>query len=114
MSIRTRLIDAIYGVATGSRRVRLLLAPLGGLGFFTVITLLVLLFLGIGKWLHLPAFPPWPWNLVIAAPLLTLGIGLAVWHRRPIPVEDQRLESLVETTVRPGHTPIVSAPTARR
>jgi hypothetical protein len=46
------------------------------------------------------------------------GVGLAVRHRGAIPVEDQRLESLVRShdsaVITRGHNPIVSASAAGR
>jgi protein-S-isoprenylcysteine O-methyltransferase Ste14 len=57
----------------------MLLAPIGGLTFFTLIVLGVLLFLRIGRWLRLPDFPVGPWNLALAVPLLALGLVFVVW-----------------------------------
>ena len=79
MSFRTRLIALHYSAATSRKKIRTLLAPLGALIFFTVIILMVLLFLRIDRWLHLPAFPVGPWNLALSVPLLALGLILVVW-----------------------------------
>ena len=79
MSWRTRLIDLSYSAATSRKQIRTLLAPLGALIFFTVVILMVLLFLRIDGWLHLPAFPVGPWNLALSVPLLALGLILVVW-----------------------------------
>ena len=79
MSMRNRLIDFYYAAATGSKKIRTLLAPLGALLFFTVIILMVLLFLRIDRWLRLPAFPFGPWNLALSVPLFALGLILVGW-----------------------------------
>lgn len=79
MSMRSKLIALHYSIATGSKKVRTLLTPVGAIFFFAVIILMVLLFLRIDRWLHLPAFPVGPWNLVLSVPLLLLGLALEVW-----------------------------------
>ena len=79
MNLRTRMIAFQYSVATGSKKVRTLLTPVGALFFFTVIILMVLLFLRIDRWLHLPAFPAAPWNLALSVPLLALGLVFVGW-----------------------------------
>ena len=79
MSWRTRLIDLCYSAATSRKQIRTLLAPLGALIFFTVVILMVLLFLRIDGWLHLPAFPVGPRNLALSVPLLALGLILVGW-----------------------------------
>ena len=79
MSLRTKLIDLLHSAATSSKKTRALLTPLGALLFFTVITLLILLFLRIDRWLHLPALPAGSWNLALSGPLILLGIILVVW-----------------------------------
>ncbi len=40
MSFRERWIEMLYRVATGSKRVRTIVAPIGALGFFTVLALI--------------------------------------------------------------------------
>ena len=79
MSLRTRLIALQYSAATSSKKIRTLLTLLGALLFFTVIILMVLLFLRIDRWLHLPAFPVGPWNLALSVPLLAVGSVFVVW-----------------------------------
>jgi len=79
MSLRTRLINLQYSVATGSKKVRTLLTPVGALFFFSVLILLALLFQRVDGWLHLPAFPVGPWNLALSVPLLALGLVFVVW-----------------------------------
>jgi protein-S-isoprenylcysteine O-methyltransferase Ste14 len=79
MGLRTRMIDCYYSAATSSKKIRTLLTPLGALLFFTVIILMVLLFLRIDRWLGLPAFPVRPWNLALSLPLIALGFVFAGW-----------------------------------
>ena len=40
---------------------------------------MVLLFLRIAGWLHLPAFPVGPWPLALSVPLLALGLVFVGW-----------------------------------
>ena len=79
MSLRDRWIDAIYRVATGSKRVRRILAPIGATGFFTVVTLLVWLSYLLDGWLGLPRIPARPYHLAVSVPLLIAGLVLVVW-----------------------------------
>ena len=87
MSLRTRLIDLLYRAATGTRRFRTLATFPGALVFFTLITLMILLFLRIDRWWHLPALPGRPWNLMVSLPLLVGGGGSG---------------GLVDSAIRPG------------
>lgn len=79
MKIRTRWIRLIYSVATGSRKVRLMLTPVVGLSYFLLATLFVITALLVGRLLPFPEFPPAPINFYLAVPLMTGGLGLALW-----------------------------------
>lgn len=79
MSFRKKWIDTLYRVATGSRRVRMILAPLGATGFFTILVLLVWLCYRLDGWLGLPRISCRPYNLAISAPLVAAGLLLILW-----------------------------------
>ena len=103
MSLRDRWINVFYRAATGSKRVRTIVAPLGAIGFFTVLGSLVWLFVSLDRWLGLPGFLPRPYNIVIAIPILVAGSLLVVWcnerflkaHGTPVPFSPP--PELVET-----------------
>ena len=73
------MIDIIYKVATGSKKVRNLLTPLGAIFFTLFITLLVLLALYIDQVLTLPRLFSAPFNFIFSLPILFLGLFLIGW-----------------------------------
>lgn len=79
MMFRERLIALFYNCATGSRRTRLLLTPIGPLVFLCFLLLLI----GVSRWvdhlLGLPRFPGPPLNMVLSFPLLVFGTFLTSW-----------------------------------
>lgn len=79
MGLRTNGINLIYTVATGSRKVRMLMTPVVGLSYFLFASFFVLLSFGIDRWLNLPSFPPAPIHQYLGFPLLILGLMLAGW-----------------------------------
>ena len=93
MSVRDRWINVFYRAATGNKRFRAIVAPLGAVCFFTVLGLLAWLFVSLDRWLGLPEFLSWPYNVVIAVPILAIGSLLVVWcnirflkaHGTPVP-----------------------------
>ena len=79
MSIRKKCIQFLYKVATGSRKVRLLMAPLGALAFFVLMTFFVVIPWLLDAWFGVPKLIPSPYHIVISAPILLVGITLVVW-----------------------------------
>ena len=79
MSIRDRWISLLHRTATGTKKTRTLLTPIGVVifgvftGFFVIMAVLV------DRWLAL--LWPFPSGLswLIAAPLIALGVGLTAW-----------------------------------
>lgn len=79
MGLRDIWIEAIYRSATASRRVRLLLTPVGPLLFFGLIVLLLWLGYCLDGWLAWPAFPPPPYNMAAGLLLGVPGVGMVLW-----------------------------------
>lgn len=79
MTLKTRWIHLIYTIATGSRKLRLLLTPVVGLSYFLFSTLFVIGALLVDGWLHFPRFPRSPVNLFASIPLILLGLTLSGW-----------------------------------
>ena len=79
MGIRDRWIGFLHRVATGTRKTRALLTPVGVVIFGVFTGLFVFLSLLMDKWLS----TPWPLssNLsrLMAVLFITIGIGLAAW-----------------------------------
>ena len=81
MSLRTKWINLIYTVATGSRKFRLILTPIVGLSFALFATMFVLISFLIDGWLELPQFPPTPIDLFLSIPLISAGLLLIFWSQ---------------------------------
>lgn len=88
MSFRERLVDKLrfefaietfYRVATGSRRQRTLLTPVGLLIFFSLIGLFMVVSLQGDKLLGLPKLLPASLSVLISVPVIALGLFLMLW-----------------------------------
>ena len=77
--LRTKLIDLLYKIATGSKKVRNLLTPVGAVFFALFITLFILLALQLDKLLNLPQLFSRPFNIILSLPILFLGLSLIGW-----------------------------------
>jgi hypothetical protein len=77
--LKTKLIDILYKVATGSKKVRNLLTPLGAIFFAFFITLFIFLALQLDQLLELPRLFSKPVNIIFSLPLLFPGLFLIGW-----------------------------------
>ncbi len=79
MDIRDRWISLLHRVATGTKKTRTLLTPIGVVIFGVFTGLFVILAVLVDRWLSLP----WPLTSVlswlIAAPLIAIGVGVIAW-----------------------------------
>ncbi len=79
MGIRDRWISLLYRAATGTKKTRTLLTPIGVVIFGVFTGLFMALAVLVDRWLSLL----WPLSSVlswlIAAPLITIGVGLTAW-----------------------------------
>lgn len=78
-AIRQQIINFVYGVATGTKRIRLLLTPLFALIFSSIVLLLIFASFYLDYHFELPKYTSKPFNLVFSVPLLIGGIALWVW-----------------------------------
>jgi protein-S-isoprenylcysteine O-methyltransferase Ste14 len=69
----------IYKIATGNRRVRNLLTPVGAIFFFSVVTLIVLASLWIDRLLAISNLIPEYWRSILGWPVLAIGLFLMIW-----------------------------------
>jgi hypothetical protein len=76
MSFHNKLINLFYKTATGSKKVRNLLTPMGVIFFFGLIALLIIVSFWIDELLHFPKFISYPLNIIIALPGLAKGLLL--------------------------------------
>ena len=79
MGIRDRWISLLHRVATGTKKTRTLLTPIGVVIFGAFTGLFVILAVIVDRWLSLlwPLSSGLSW--LIAAPLIAIGVGLTAW-----------------------------------
>ncbi len=79
MGIRDRWISLLHRAATGTKKTRTLLTPIGVVIFGVFTGLFVILAVLVDRWLSLP----WPLSSglswLIAAPLIVIGVGVTAW-----------------------------------
>jgi len=78
-SFRNKVINLFYKTATGSKKNRNLLTPIGVIFFFSLIGLLIIISFWIDKLLHFPKLISYPLNLSMSLFILTLGLFLIFW-----------------------------------
>jgi len=66
-------------VATGTRKVRTLLTPIGVVIFFSLVGLFIVVPLQVDKFLRLPKLLPRPLNVTVSVPILSMGLFLMLW-----------------------------------
>jgi len=79
MSIKTRWIDTLFRVATGSRRIRNFFTPVGALFFSLLIFLLVILALRVDRLLGLESIFPAPFHIILSLPVFLIAMILVGW-----------------------------------
>lgn len=79
MGIRERWIEFLRKTATGTRKTRSLLTPVGALAFFAFTSLFVLGGIIVDKVLHLPSLLPGGARLPVSIAVTALGAILAGW-----------------------------------
>ena len=79
MRIRERWIDVVHRAATGTRRARTLLTPVGVAVFGGFTALFVLAGILVDSMLALPNLLPESTRLLLAAPTLAVGLGCTAW-----------------------------------
>ena len=79
MSLLGRWTDLIYKTATGSWRVRLILAPLAAALFLSLIVSFILLSLAVDGWLCLPKASYYPLSPIIGSCLIVCGLFLMLF-----------------------------------
>ena len=79
MSIWDRYAEFVYRVATGSRRLRIILTPSAALLFYGFVALSVFASLWVDRWLSLPRWSFSWWSLGLSIPLSILGWLISGW-----------------------------------
>ena len=79
MSFREGWIDVVHRAATGTRRARTLLTPVGVAVFGGFTALFVVAGIFVDSLLELPNLIPESARLLLAVPTLAVGLGLTAW-----------------------------------
>ncbi len=79
MSLRDRWIIGVYRAATGTRRARTLLTPVGVAVFGGFTALFVFAGILVDSLLTLPNLLPESWRLPLAIPTVAVGLGFTAW-----------------------------------
>ena len=79
MGILERWIDWLHTVATGSKKRRILLTPIGMMLFASFTALVVLFALRVDRWLGLPRLLPERAGLWAGIPVTLAGMAAAAW-----------------------------------
>ena len=79
MNLETKWIDFLYRVATGSKKFRNLLTPIGAIFYILFTTLFVIAALQLDNVLNFPKFIAEPINTIFAVPIVILGACISLW-----------------------------------
>ncbi len=83
MNIRERWIKLLYRVATGTRKTRTILTPVGALIFALFTIMFVIAGVTVDRFFHLTPLLPERWQLLVSMPILAagvFGIGWSAFH----------------------------------
>ncbi len=79
MNPRSGWVCLIYTVATGSRRLRLLLTPIVALSYFLLALLFLILSFPLDRFFGFSGLLPPSVSMVLSVPLIFIGLFLAFW-----------------------------------
>ena len=79
MTLKTRWIDTIYRLATGSQKIRNFFTPIGALFYSLLIFLFVVLSLQLDRLLGIAQIIPERISIIIAIPIFFLALVLIGW-----------------------------------
>ena len=79
MSLKTRWIDFLYTVASGSKKFRNILTPIGAILFGLFTTLFVVAALLVDNFFNLPQLVPGRLNIYLSLPVILCGLFLMGW-----------------------------------
>lgn len=79
MTLKTKWIDILYHIATGSRNVRIFFTPIGAIFYGLLVFVFVFIALHIDKLIGLTNIFPKPLNIIISLPIFSLALFLLGW-----------------------------------
>lgn len=79
MGIREKIIEIIYKSAVSGGKTKIILSPLGGIIFFSLILFFISASIKTDAFLGLCGFIPYSVNIIVSIPALFLGLFLVLW-----------------------------------
>ena len=79
MSLKTKWIDVLYNIATGSRNVRNFFTPIGAIFYGLLIFIFVFIALHVDSLVGFPNIFPKPINIILSLPIFSLALFLIGW-----------------------------------
>ncbi len=79
MTLKTKWIDILYEVATGSRNVRNFFTPLGAIFYGLLIFVFVVIALQVDRLIGITAIFPRPLSIILALPIFLFALFLIGW-----------------------------------
>jgi protein-S-isoprenylcysteine O-methyltransferase Ste14 len=79
MSLKTKWIEILYNVATGSRKIRNFFTPIGAFFYALLIFSFVVIALQVDRLLGLTAIFPRPFHIILSLPIFLLALFLIGW-----------------------------------
>ena len=79
MTLKTKWIDILYNVATGSRNVRNFFTPIGAIFYGLLIFVFVVIALHVDRLIGLTNIFPNPLNIILSLPIFLLALFLVGW-----------------------------------
>jgi len=79
MTLKTKWIDVLYNVATGSRNVRNFFTPIGAIFYGLLIFVFVVIALHVDRLVGLASIFSNPLNIILSLPIFSLALFLIGW-----------------------------------
>lgn len=79
MSIKTKWVDVIYKVSTGSKNVRNFFTPIGASFYGLLVFLFIVIALYTDRLVGIINILPRPWNVILSLPIFMLALFLIGW-----------------------------------
>jgi protein-S-isoprenylcysteine O-methyltransferase Ste14 len=79
MTLKTKWIDILYNVSTGSRKVRNFFTPIGAIFYGLLIFIFIVIALQVDRSVGFDNIFPKPLNIILSLPIFTLALFLIGW-----------------------------------
>ena len=79
MTLKTKWVDILYNVATGSRNVRNFFTPIGAIFYGLLICVFVVIAVHVDRLIGLTNIFPNPLNIILSLPIFSLALFLIGW-----------------------------------